>query len=61
MQITADPAMFAPGQRIKVRISGDCSKFSRSSSFILLSFAILVPSGRYLSGLGKVLIGYPGI
>ena len=57
MQITADPAMFAPGQRIKVRISGDGAKFSRSSSFILLSFAILVPSGRYLSGLGKVLIG----
>ena len=58
MQITA---MFAPGQRIKVRISGDGAKFSRSSSFILLSLAILVPSGRYLSGLDKVLIGYPGI
>ena len=58
MQIQANPAMLAPRRRIKVRISGDGTKFSRSSSF---TFGILVPSGQYLSGLGKVLTSYPSI
>eukprot|EP00731_Ephydatia_muelleri_P011129 Em0006g23a len=42
--------MFAPDRKITVRISGDGAKFSRSSSFTLLSYAILVPSERYPTG-----------
>eukprot|EP00731_Ephydatia_muelleri_P010190 Em0005g776a len=42
-----------PNQKIKVRISGDGAKFSRTSSFVLLSYAILMPVGRYLSGIGN--------
>ena len=44
---------FQPNQKIKVRISGDGARFSRTSSFVLLSYAILMPVGRYLSGIGK--------
>ena len=54
MQIAKNPAVFASGKKIKIRISGDGAKFSRTSNFILLSYAILEPSiGQYLSGLGK--------
>ncbi|KAL5500775.1 hypothetical protein EMCRGX_G012378 [Ephydatia muelleri] len=42
--------VFAPDRKITVRISGDGAKFSRSSSFTLLSYAILVPSERYPTG-----------
>eukprot|EP00731_Ephydatia_muelleri_P035356 Em0116g8a len=39
---------------LRVLISGDGAKFSRTSNFILLSYAILEPSiGQYLSGLGN--------
>eukprot|EP00731_Ephydatia_muelleri_P028687 Em0020g331a len=44
---------FQPNQKIKVRISGDGARFSRTSSFVLLSYAILMPVGRYLSGIGN--------
>ena len=52
-QISDDSTVFAPNRKITVRISGDGVKFSRSSSFTLLSYAILVPSGRYLTGPGR--------
>ena len=51
-QIAQDATSFQPNQKIKVRISGDGAKFSRTSSFVLLSYAILMPVGRYLSGIG---------
>eukprot|EP00731_Ephydatia_muelleri_P011383 Em0006g277a len=51
--IAKNPAVFASGKNFKIRISGDGAKFSRTSNFILLSYAILEPSiGQYLSGLG---------
>ncbi|KAL5477791.1 hypothetical protein EMCRGX_G024635 [Ephydatia muelleri] len=46
--IAQDATSFQPNQKIKVRISGDGAKFSRTSSFVLLSYAILMPIGRYL-------------
>ena len=52
-QISEDSTVFAPDRKITVRISGDSAKFSRSSSFTLLSYVILVPSGQYLTGHGK--------
>ena len=52
-QISEDSTVFAPDRKIKVRLSGNGTKFLRSSSFTLLSYAILVPSGRYLTGPGK--------
>eukprot|EP00731_Ephydatia_muelleri_P036301 Em0232g4a len=51
--IAQDATSFQPNQKIKVRISGDGAKFSRTSSFVLLSYAILMPVGRYLSGIGN--------
>eukprot|EP00731_Ephydatia_muelleri_P017262 Em0010g360a len=53
--IAKNPAVFASGKKkIKIRIAGDGAKFSRTSNFILLSYAILEPSiGQYLSGLGN--------
>ncbi|KAL5468683.1 hypothetical protein EMCRGX_G029790 [Ephydatia muelleri] len=49
--IAQDATSFQPNQKIKVRISGDGAKFSRTSNFVLLSYAILMPVGRYLSGI----------
>ncbi|KAL5459982.1 hypothetical protein EMCRGX_G033386 [Ephydatia muelleri] len=54
--IAQDATSFQPNQKIKVRISGDGAKFSRTSSFVLLSYAILMPVGRYLSGIGNHII-----
>ncbi|KAL5494030.1 hypothetical protein EMCRGX_G015299 [Ephydatia muelleri] len=51
--IAQDATSFQPNQKIKVRISGDGAKFSRTSSFVLLSYTILMPVGRYLSGIGN--------
>ena len=51
-QISQDATSFQPNQKIKVRISGDGAKFSWTSSFVLLSYTILMPVGRYLSGIG---------
>ena len=53
LQIAQDATSFPTDQKIKVRVSGDGAKFSRTSSFVLLSYAILMPAGRYLSGIGK--------
>ena len=39
-QIAQDVTSFQPNQKIKVRISGDGAKFSRTSSFVLLSYAM---------------------
>ena len=39
-QIAQDATSFQPNQKIKVRISGDGAKFSRTSSFVLLSYAM---------------------
>eukprot|EP00731_Ephydatia_muelleri_P003367 Em0001g3367a len=49
--IAQDATSFPTDQKIKVRVSGDGAKFSRTSSFVLLSYAILMPAGRYLSGI----------
>ena len=45
--------MFQLGDKIPVKFSGDGAKFSRTSNMMILSFSILVPQGRYLSGTGK--------
>ena len=45
--------MFQPGEKITVKFSGDGAKFSRTSNMMIMSFSILVPQGRYLSGTGK--------
>ena len=45
--------MFQLGEKIPVKFSGDGAKFSRTSNMMILSFSILVPQGRYLSGTGK--------
>ena len=45
--------MFQLGEKIPVKFSGDGAKFSRTSNMMILSFSILVPHGRYLSGTGK--------
>ncbi|KAL5500078.1 hypothetical protein EMCRGX_G011578 [Ephydatia muelleri] len=60
--IAKNPAVFASGKKkIKIRISGDGAKFSRTSNFILLSYAILEPSiGQYLSGLADSFVNVNG-
>ena len=45
--------MFQLGEKIPVKFSGDGAKFSRTSNMMILSFSILVPQVRYLSGTGK--------
>ena len=45
--------MFQPGEKIPIKFSGDGAKFSRTSNVMILSFSIIVPQGRYLSGSGK--------
>eukprot|EP00731_Ephydatia_muelleri_P014497 Em0008g217a len=47
------PTLFQPGEKIPVKFSGDGAKFSRTSNMMILSFSILVPQGRYLSGTGN--------
>ncbi|KAL5484389.1 hypothetical protein EMCRGX_G020878 [Ephydatia muelleri] len=47
------PTLFQLGEKIPVKFSGDGAKFSRTSNMMILSFSILVPQGRYLSGTGN--------
>ena len=53
LQLGECPTLFQPGEKIPVKFSGDGAKFSRTSNMMILSFCILVPQGRYLSGTGK--------
>ncbi|KAL5489410.1 hypothetical protein EMCRGX_G018500 [Ephydatia muelleri] len=46
------PTLFQLGEKIPVKFSSDGAKFSRTSNMMILSFSILVPQGRYLSGTG---------
>ena len=47
-----NPQLYQAGHTIRVKCSGDGAKFSRTSSFILLSFGILAKEANVLSGSG---------
>ena len=45
-QITQDATCFPVDPKIKVMVSGDGAKFSQTSSFVLLSYTILMHMRR---------------
>lgn len=45
-----NPQLYQARDTIKIKCSGDSAKFSRMSSFILLSFGILAKEANVLSG-----------
>ena len=47
-----NPHLYQAGDTIKIKCSGDGAKFSRTSSFILVSFGILAKEANVLSGSG---------
>ncbi len=53
-KMQAHPSAYRSGDTVRVRISGDGAKFSRTSSFVLLSFAIINPEVNVLAGRGRV-------
>lgn len=61
MQLDEDRTVFKPGDNIRIKFSGDGAKLSRTSDIIILSFSILVPQGRYLSGTGELLSSKPWV
>eukprot|EP00731_Ephydatia_muelleri_P003916 Em0002g92a len=44
------PTALKQGDRIRIKFSGDGAKFSRTTNILILSFSILHPQTRYLSG-----------
>lgn len=50
----AYPEHFQEGCTIKVKLSGDGAKFSKSSNFIILSFSLPVLKSKVLSGAGII-------